>query len=144
MAQLFTATAVASAISCLLMGLYARLPVALAPGMGLNIFLSTTICYTMGFTFEQGLMVVLISGLAFFIISVTGLRAALLNSIPKSVKVSIAAGIGFFIAFLGLYNSGIIVQNSGSALALVVVHRQVRIQTTNADGIGCSRQRKRR
>ncbi len=118
MAQLFTATAVASAISCLLMGFYARLPVALAPGMGLNIFLSTTICYSMGFTFEQGLMVVLISGIAFFVISVTGLRAALLNSIPKSVKVSIAAGIGFFIAFLGLYNSGIIVQNADSALIL--------------------------
>ena len=116
--QLFTATALAAAISSLLMGLYARLPVALAPGMGLNIFLSMTICYTMGFSFEQGLTVVLISGIVFFAISVTGLRRAVLDTIPKALKVSIAAGIGFFIALVGLYNAGIIVHGDGSALAL--------------------------
>ena len=118
MGQLFTATALAAAISSLLMGLYARLPVALAPGMGLNMFLSMTVCYTMGFSFNQGLLVVLVSGMAFFVISVTGLRRAILDTIPKALKVSIAAGIGFFIALVGMYNAGIIVHGEGSALAL--------------------------
>ncbi len=116
--ELFTATGLAAVISCILMGVYARFPVALAPGMGLNLFLSMTICIGLGFTFEQGLMAVLISGIIFFVISVTGLRKAVIDSIPKCLKVSITAGIGFFIAVVGLYNAGIIVHGNGTALAL--------------------------
>ena len=116
--QLFTATAMAAIIACLLMGLYSRFPVALAPGMGVNVFLSQTICLGMGFTFEQGLMVVFLSGLLFLIISVSGCRMKILNSIPKSMKLAISAGIGFFIAVVGLYNAGIIVHGIGSALNL--------------------------
>ena len=116
--QLFTATAMAAIIACLLMGLYSRFPVALAPGMGVNVFLSQTICLGMGFTFEQGLMVVFLSGLLFLIISVSGYRMKILNSIPKSMKLAISAGIGFFIAVVGLYNAGIIVHGIGSALTL--------------------------
>lgn len=115
--QLFTATALAACIACLLMGLYARFPVSLAPGMGLNAFLAYTICLSMGFTFEQGLLVVFISGLMFFTVTVTGLRKKILVSIPNSLKIAISAGIGFFIAVIDLYNTGIITHANGSALA---------------------------
>ncbi|MBR4216885.1 MAG: benzoate/H(+) symporter BenE family transporter, partial [Candidatus Methanomethylophilaceae archaeon] len=100
--QLFTATALAAALSCLLMGLYARFPVSLAPGMGVNAFMAFTICYSMGFTFEQALAVVLVSGMAFFLISVTGLRKRIIEDIPNSMKLAITAGIGFFIVVIGL------------------------------------------
>ncbi len=116
--QLFTATALAAIISCLLMGLYSRFPVALAPGMGVNAFLSYTICDVMGFTFEEGLMVVFVSGVLFFILTVTGWRMRILDEIPKSMKLAISAGIGFFIALVGLYNGGIIMHGKGSALTL--------------------------
>ena len=116
--QLFTATAMAAIIACLLMGLYSRFPVALAPGMGVNAFLAYTICLGMGFTFEQGLMTVFLSGVLFLVISVSGYRMKILNSIPRSMKLAISAGIGFFIAVIGLYNAGIIVHGNGSALAL--------------------------
>ena len=114
--QLFAATALAAIIACLLMGLYSRFPVALAPGMGVNVFLSETICWGMGFTFEQGLLVVIISGVLFLIFTLTGSRMRILDSIPKSMKMAISAGIGFFIAMIGLYNSGII--QHGSPLTL--------------------------
>lgn len=115
---LFTATALASMIACLLMGLYSRFPVALAPGMGVNAFFSYSICLSMGFTFTQGLLVVLISGLLFFTLTVTGFRMKILDSIPKSMKLAISAGIGFFIALVGLFNGGIIQHAEGSALCL--------------------------
>ncbi len=116
--QLFTATALASIVSCLLMGIYARFPVALAPGMGLNAFLSYTLCLGMGFTFEQGLMVVFISGLIFFVITVTGAREMIITNLPKCMKVSISVGIGFFIMVLALFNSKIIRHGNGTALEL--------------------------
>ena len=115
---LFTATALATIIACLLMGIYSRFPVAVAPGMGVNAFLSYTICLTMGFSFPQGLMVVFISGIVFLAVTVTGLRERILDSIPMSMKYAISAGIGFFIAVVGLFNGGIIIHGSGSALAL--------------------------
>ena len=115
---LFTATALAAILACLLMGIYSRFPVALAPGMGVNVFLSYTICLGMGFSFPQGLMVVLLSGILFLILTVTGLRIKILDSIPMSMKYAISAGIGFFIAVVGLFNGGIIVHGNGSALAL--------------------------
>ena len=116
--ELFTATALAAVIACLLMGFYSRFPVALAPGMGVNAFLSYTICLTMGFTFEQGLLIVFISGVIFFAFTVTGWRMRILDEIPQSMKLAISAGIGFFIALVGLYNAGIIMHGNGSALTL--------------------------
>ncbi|MBE6520699.1 MAG: NCS2 family permease [Thermoplasmata archaeon] len=116
--QLFTATALAAALSCLLMGFYARFPVSLAPGMGINAFMAFTICYSMGFTFEQALAVVLVSGIAFFLISVTGLRKRIIEDIPNSMKLAITAGIGFFIVVIGLYNSGLIDSGETSAMTL--------------------------
>ncbi len=116
--QLFTATAMAAIIACILMGIYSRFPVALAPGMGVNAFLSYTICITMGFTFEQGLMVVFVSGILFLILTVSGWRERILDEIPGSMKLAISAGIGFFISVVGLFNAGIIVHGEGSALAI--------------------------
>ncbi len=115
--QLFTATALAATAACVLMGLYSRFPVALAPGMDVNAFLSYTVCLGMGFTFEQGLAIVFMSGALFFAITVSGLRNRMVLGIPESMKLSITAGIGLFITIIGLYNSGIIVQG-GAALSL--------------------------
>lgn len=120
--QLFTATALATIIACILMGIYARFPVALAPGMGLNAFLSYTICLVMGFTFEQGLLIVFISGILFLLLTVSGWRERILDEIPGSMKLAISAGIGFFIAVVGLYNAGIIAHGNGSALALGAIN----------------------
>ncbi len=119
--QLFTATALASIVACVLMGGYSRFPMALAPGMGVNAFLSYTICLGMGFSFEQGLMVVLISGALFFLITVTGLRARIIDAIPVSMKLAITAGIGLFISIIGLFNSGIISHGAASALSFGVL-----------------------
>ncbi len=120
--QLFTATALATIFACILMGIYARFPVALAPGMGLNAFLSYTICLVMGFTFEQGLLIVFISGILFLLLTVSGWRERILDEIPGSMKLAISAGIGFFIAVVGLYNAGIITHGNGSALALGAIN----------------------
>lgn len=109
----FTATALATIFSCLLMGLYARFPVALAPGMGINAFIAFNIVLAMGFTYEQALMTVLISGIVFFLVSISGWRVKLLNSMPIPFRACITAGIGFFIALIGLVNAGIIIPNGG-------------------------------
>ncbi len=116
--QLVTATALAAFISCILMGIYAKFPVALAPGMGINAFVAYTIVLTMGFTYYQALLIVLISGILFFILTVTGVRSKILTSIPMIMRLSITAGIGFFIVVVGLFNAGIIQHGSGCALAL--------------------------
>ena len=115
-AELFTATALSACIACLLMGLYARFPVALAPGMGLNAFLSFTICQGMGFTYEQGLLIVFLSGAIFLGVTLSGVRDRLVSAIPMSLKIAISAGIGFFIALIDLYNTKIIVHGTDSAL----------------------------
>ncbi|MGN1045420.1 MAG: NCS2 family permease [Candidatus Methanomethylophilaceae archaeon] len=111
--QIFTATAVAACISCILMGIYARFPVALAPGMGINAFITYTIVWGLGFTYPQALMAVFISGVLFLILSVTGFRSKLINSMPKSFRMAITAGIGFFIAYIGLVDVGLISFSSG-------------------------------
>ena len=116
--QLVTATGLAACISCFLMGLYARFPVALAPGMGINAFIAYTIVIDMGFSYYQALLVVLISGIIFLLLSISGVRAKILSSIPMIIRLAITAGIGFFIVVVGLYNSGIIVHADGSALTL--------------------------
>ncbi|MBR2254255.1 MAG: NCS2 family permease [Candidatus Methanomethylophilaceae archaeon] len=116
--QLVGATALASGISCILMALYARFPVALAPGMGINAFVSYTVVSAMGFTYHQAMMIVLVSGVLFFAMSVTGMRSKIIQEIPRVIKVSMSVGIGFFIVCVGLFNCGIIVHGNGSALTL--------------------------
>ncbi len=114
----FFATAIASAIATLIMGLYANYPVSLAPGMGINAFFTYTVCLIYELTWQAALAAVLISGVLFLIISVTGLRRIVISAIPKGLKYAVGAGIGFFITFIGLKNAGIIVDNPATLVGL--------------------------
>ena len=102
------ATCVSAAIGCFLTGLLANVPFAQAPGMGLNAFFTYTVCLGMGYTWQEGLAIVLLSGLLFLIIAISPLRKKLIHSIPDFLKHAISAGIGLFIAFIGLLNVGLI------------------------------------
>lgn len=117
-AAVFAATAIAAAIASLIMGLYANYPVGLASGMGVNAFFTYTVVFGLGFTWEEALAAVLISGVLFLIISVTGLRRIVINAIPKNLKLAVGAGIGFFIAFIGLKNAGIITASGATFVTL--------------------------
>lgn len=100
------ATCIAAAIGTLIMGLYANYPFAQASGMGLNAFFAYTICGTLGYSWQAGLAAVFISGLIFLLLTVTGFRQAIVKAIPQSLKAAISAGIGLFIAFIGIKNAG--------------------------------------
>ena len=114
----FTATALAAIIGTLVMGLYAKKPFALAPGMGLNAFFVYTVCLGMGYSWQFALTAVLLEGLLFVILTLTKVRTWLLNAIPGTLKKAIGAGIGLFIAFIGLQNAGIIVNNDATLVSL--------------------------
>lgn len=114
----FMATAISAAIASIVMGLLANYPVALAPGMGVNALFSYTVVMKMGFSWQAALAAVFVSGVVFLLISVTGIRKMIINAIPKQLKLAIGAGIGFFIAFVGLKNAGIIVANASTAVGL--------------------------
>ena len=107
--SVFLATALSSGIATLIMGLLANYPVALAPGMGVNALFTYTLVFSMGYSPAAALAAVVVSGIIFLVISVTGIRKAIINAIPQQLKLAIGAGIGFFIAFIGLKNAGIIV-----------------------------------
>lgn len=104
----FVATCVAAAIGTLIMGLYANYPIAMAPGMGLNAFFTFAVVKGMGVAWEIALAAVFVSGILFLIISVLPIRAWIINSIPKSQKLAIAAGIGLFLGFIGLKSAGLV------------------------------------
>lgn len=114
----FTATALAGVIGCLTMALWAKLPFGLAPGMGLNAFFVFTVCMGMGYSWQFALTAVFIEGLIFIILTLTNLREAIVNAIPASLKNAIGAGIGLFIAFIGLQNAGIIANNDATLVSL--------------------------
>ncbi|MFV0288828.1 MAG: NCS2 family permease [Mycoplasmatales bacterium] len=114
----FTATALSAVISTLLMGLYAKYPVALAPGMGMQAFFTYGIVLGSGYTWQEGLFAIFVSGLLFITLSVTGLRKIIINSIPNVLKHSVTIGIGLFIAFIGMQNVGIIVGDPDTVVAL--------------------------
>lgn len=111
----YIATAISAVIGTVLIGLLANLPLAQASGMGLNAFFVYTVCFTLGFSYANALVLVLFDGLLFILLTVTGLRRIIFDAIPKAVKAAISAGIGLFIAFLGLQNAGLVV-NSDSTL----------------------------
>lgn len=115
---LFTTTVLASVFATVLMAFYAKLPFALAPGMGLNAFFAYTVCITMGYSWEFALTAVFLEGIIFIILTVTNLREKIVDTIPESLKNAIAVGIGLFIAFLGLQNAGIIVKNDATLISL--------------------------
>jgi adenine/guanine/hypoxanthine permease len=114
----FTATAIAAAVGSLLMGLIARYPIALAPGMGLNAFFAFTVVLTMGIPWETALSGVLMSGLIFVALTLSGIREKIINSIPEELKYAVGAGIGLFITFIGFQNAGIIVNNDAVLVGL--------------------------
>ena len=116
--SIFLATALSAGISSIIMGLLSNYPVALAPGMGVNALFAFTLCGAMGYSWQGALALVFISGLIFIVISVTGIRSIVINSIPPQLKLAIGAGIGFFIAFIGMVNGGIIVSNASTLVAL--------------------------
>ena len=111
---LFTATALSAALATLVMALYANLPFALAPGMGLNTFFAYTVCLSMGFSWQLALTAVFIEGILFLILTFLNVREAIIGCIPLNLKKAISAGIGLFIAFIGLSNAGIVVHSAGT------------------------------
>ena len=114
----FFATAIASGIACIIMGLVAKYPVGLAPGMGLNALFTYTIILAMGNSWETALAAVFVSSIIFLLITISGLREAILNIIPVDLKLGIGAGIGFFLAFLGLKGAGIIIDDPSTLVAM--------------------------
>lgn len=117
----FIATAIASGIACIIMGLLSNYPVGLAPGMGLNALFTYTIVLGMGLSWQAALAAVFLSSVIFLIITLVGLREAILNAIPKDLKLAIGAGIGFFLAFLGLANAGIVISDPATIISLGTV-----------------------
>ena len=115
---LFTTTVIMSAIPTIFMGLYAKLPLALAPGMGLNAFFAYTVCLIMGYSWQFALTAVFLEGLAFILLTVTNLREKIVDVIPAALKTAISAGIGLYIAFIGLKNAEVIVDNSATLVSL--------------------------
>ena len=115
---LFTTTVIASAFATLLMAFYAKLPFGLAPGMGLNAFFAYTVCLTLGYTWQFALTAVLLEGIIFILLTVTNLREKIVDALPLSLRNAIGAGIGLFIAFIGLQNAGIIVNNDATLISL--------------------------
>ena len=114
----FTATIIAAVVGTLIMGLWANWPVALAPGMGLNAYFTYTVIFADGYSYQQALTAVFVAGVVFIILSVSPARKYIINSIPKSMKLGIGAGIGLFLAIIGLQNAGIIVDNPATLVGL--------------------------
>ncbi|MDF0533891.1 NCS2 family permease [Shewanella sp. A32] len=114
----FVATCLASAVGCLVMGFLANYPIALAPGMGLNAFFTYTVVGHMGYSWETALGAVFLSGCCFLILSLVRIREWVVNSIPMSLRMGIAAGIGLFLALIGLRNAGIVVGNPATLVGL--------------------------
>jgi len=114
----FTATAIAAAVGTLLMGLIARYPIGLAPGMGLNAFFAYTVVLGYGIPWQTALAGVFVSGIIFILLTLSGLREKIINMIPGNLKLAVGAGIGFFIAFIGFQNAGIIVGDDATLVAL--------------------------
>jgi len=117
-AALVTATALGAAIATLLMAFLANLPLALAPGMGINAFFAYAVCIGMGVRWESALALVFINGVIFLLLSVSGVRERIVNAIPGSLKAAICAGIGLFIAFIGLKNGGLVVTHPSTLVTL--------------------------
>ena len=114
----FTATALAAMLACILMAVLANYPFGLAPGMGLNAFFAYTVVLGMQKSWQFAMTAVLIEGLVFMLMSAFNFREAIFDAIPKNLKIAVSVGIGLFIAFLGLANTGVVIQGSGTIVAL--------------------------
>ena len=130
----FTATALASTIACVLMALLANLPFALSAGMGLNAYLAYTVVMGMGYSWEVALTAVFAEGIIFIVLSLTNVREAIFNAIPTTLKLGVSVGIGLFICFIGLQNAHIVVD--GSTLVTVFsFSNSIKSGTFNYEGI---------
>ena len=115
---IYIATALSACVGTVLTGLIANLPLAQASGMGLNAFFVFTMCFGFGFSYQNALVMVLLDGIVFTILTVTGLRKIIFDAIPSVVKMAIPAGIGLFIAYIGFQSAGIIIPDSSTASAM--------------------------
>ena len=115
---IYIATAISAIFGTVLIGLLANLPLAQASGMGLNAYFVYTVCVGFGFTYANALVFVLTDGIVFLLLTATGLRTKIFNAIPDAVRIAIPAGIGLFIAFIGMQNCGLVVADSSTAVAL--------------------------
>ena len=114
----FTSTALAAVVGCMVMAFWGKLPFGLAPGMGLNAFFVFTVCMGMGYDWRFALTAVLIEGLLFILMTVSNIREAIVNAIPTNLRLAIGGGIGLFIAFIGMQNAGIIVNSDATLVSL--------------------------
>jgi len=113
----FVGTCIVAAIGTLIMALYANLPFAVAPGIGLTAFFSYSVCLTLGYSWQEGLAAVMISGILFILITLTSIREKIVDSLPKNIKLAITSGIGLFIALIGLKSGGIVISNPGTLVS---------------------------
>ena len=114
----FSATVIAAAIATMVMAFYAKMPIALASGMGINAFFAYTLVIVMGYTWQQALAAVLIEGIVFILLTILKVRVAIVNAIPLNLRYSISVGIGLFVAFIGLTNGGLVVANDATITTL--------------------------
>ncbi|MDI9475324.1 MAG: NCS2 family permease [Natronincolaceae bacterium] len=114
----FLATTLSAAVGTFMMGLYANLPFAQAPGMGLNAFFAFSVVLVLGYTWQQALAIVFLSGILFILLTVTGARKAIIDAIPASLKHAIGGGIGLFIALIGFQNAGIVIHEENTLVTL--------------------------
>ncbi len=131
----FTATALASMIATIFMALFSNYPFVLAPGMGLNAYFAYTVVLGMGYSWQVALAAVFVEGLVFIVLSVTNVREAIFNAIPMSLKHAVSAGIGLFIAFIGLQNSNLVVNNSSTMVSVYPFHSSLQDGTFSSMGI---------
>ena len=118
LAGVAAATCLAAGIGCLLMGFLANYPIALAPGMGLNAYFAFTVVGAMGIPWQTALGLVFVSGVLFLVLTVAGVRQLIVSAIPRALFAAIAAGIGLFIAFIGLRSAGLVVNNDATLVGL--------------------------
>ncbi|MBO7286234.1 MAG: NCS2 family permease [Alistipes sp.] len=116
--SVFTSTALASIVGCLVMAVWGKLPFGLAPGMGLNAFFVYTVCLGMGYSWQFALTAVFIEGLIFIVMTITNIREAIANAIPQNLRYAIGSGIGLFIAFIGLKNGEVVVDSQSTLVTL--------------------------
>ena len=114
----FVATCLAAVVGTLIMGVWGRLPIAQAPGMGLNAFFAYTVVLGMGIPWETALAATMVSGVLFLLLALTGVRGTIINAIPHQLKMAVGAGIGLFIAFIGLKNAGLVVADEATTVTL--------------------------
>lgn len=121
--DVLVATALASAVATLVMGLYANFPFALAPGMGLNAYFAFTVVGAMGVSWQVALAAIFVEGLLFLVLSLAGIRSRMLDAVPRSLKLATMSGIGFFLAFIGLRNAGLVAADEATLVRLGDLHQ---------------------